>query len=289
MSAENRKITFHALRVIENSSDSRREPSLIRECLAEIIKCDADIKKIEDKSVNRIHYLHFYKTTSNYGIGFFVSAKHHHCPPLVNCETLDTRSNPKKLQEGEMEMTHFAIGFTEEEALFLLEKKHGGVACGTVTRYLNNYLKKIKYIKKFSIVSDDFVQGTFLSKLNEMQRVKIAELYYTSDLLSETFKGDIPISSEMKNEVVLTLKAQKRLSIKNMIKPAYNLFTNNENKKVSRLRIYGTSDEGASVLLDTDRIIEANYIKADLDNNGQVLTESFLSKMEEMMRKLIGT
>ncbi|MDA8091545.1 MAG: hypothetical protein M0Z61_15155 [Nitrospiraceae bacterium] len=287
MSAKRRKIDRYILKVLGNKKQDRLPAGIIKETLEYIMSKSELDRKIEDTSTNRIHYLHQINFVSNYGIGFFVSAKHHHRPPLINAETLAERDNPKEITEGEQEKTHFALGLGDLEAYLLLEKKQGGMTAGRFVNYLNNNMRQLKGTGQ-QIEYDIIVSQNFLSKLREMPRIFAAEIYTTSDLLTDTFLSDAVISSETREEIELTIKAKKGKSIKKKaLEGLYKAFAAQQTKTIRRMRVLGKSDENDFLLLDTDRLVEAEYIEVELDANGQVTTSSITPKIRNMIRAML--
>lgn len=287
MSVSRRKITRYVLKVIEQGTENQLESDLLKKCFSDIVTRTEIERKIDDTSTNRIHYLDELNLRSNYGTGYFISAKHHHRPPLINAETLIKRDNPKELTEGEEEKTHFAIGFKAKEAYLLLETKHGGVSIGKLVNYINKHLKQLRGNAQ-RIMYELIVEGDFLSKVRDMSRVISAEIYTNSNLLTDTFLKDVTMSQEVRHEVELIFKAKKGRSIKaTMIRSLYNLFASAEERKISRMKIAGKSSDDDFLLLDTDRLAESEYIEVELDDNGQVITSSIIPKLQTMIASML--
>jgi len=217
-----------------------------------------------------------------------VSAKHHHRPPLIHAVTLDKRDNPKELTEGEMEKTHFAVGFNADQAFLLLEKKQGGVSAARIENYLNNHLRHLRG-RGQRIECKLIVSGNFLAKLREMPKIMISEIFTSADLLTDTFLTDVPMATEVREEVELIFKAKKGRSIpKQLLSRLYRAFASDQaNRKISRMRVLGKSEENDLLLLDTDSLTESEYIEVELDENGQVVTESISPKLRSMVRTMI--
>lgn len=222
---------------------------------------------------------------SNYGVGYFKSAKYHHRPPLISRLTLDERDNPKELEEGEAEKTHFAIAYSNKDALLLLESKAGGVSIGTLIQYLNKHLRNLISEGDDLIVYDLYVTGKFLDKLKEMSRATVAEMFTTDEVISDTFKKVIPMTSQTKEEVVVIIKAKRGLSIKDPIKSAYRFFSNKGGQRITRIKVYGKSEDNDGLLLDTNKLAESEYVEVDLDENGQVQTPSMIEKLKVILKR----
>jgi len=291
MSVPKRKIQRYALKVIESKSDKLLSPDLIKECFQHIRGKKKTEAIIEDNTTNRIHYLGELTTRANYGTGYFVSAKHHHRPPLIHTSDLSQRENPKQPEEGEMEKTHFAVGFGSDDCYLLLENKQGGVSIGKFVHYLNNHLRDIKG-RGQRIDYDLFVTGDFLNNLKGMPRILCAQIYTGTNLLSDTFLNDATMSKEIKDDIELVMRAKRGQSLKTqMLEWFYKKFTHQSasaSSRISRMRIIGKSEDNNPMLLDTQHLAESEYIEVDIDANGQVVTESIFPKLRQMIRNMPG-
>jgi len=286
MSISKRKVTRYAVRVIGKTDEEERPSALIKEVLKAVMRGPKEERRIDDTAHNRFHLLDAYNERSSNGVGYFKSAKYHHRPPLISRLTLDERDNPKELEEGEAEKTHFAIGYGNKEALLLLESKAGGVSIGTFIQYLNKHLSRLISDGDNFIVYDLYVTGKFLDKLKEMSRATLAEMYTTSEVISDTFKKVIPMTSQTKEEVVLTIKAKRGLSIKDVIKSTYRYFSSKDDQRITRIKVYGKSEDNDGILLDTNKLAESEYVEVDLDENGQVLTPSITDKLKAIIKSM---
>jgi hypothetical protein len=141
MSNQKRKIVRYALKVINNLSKETMPSSDINDCLKDIVASSKEERKIEDKVNHKFHFLEEYINDGVTSVGYFKSAKYHHKPPLINRITLDERDNPKDINEGESEKTHFGVSFSDtDETILFLESKGGGVSIGPFARYLERHI-----------------------------------------------------------------------------------------------------------------------------------------------------
>ncbi len=286
MSASRRKITRYSLRVMEYGTENQLPINIFRECITAIMALPRTNRKIDDSRTNRIHLLSRLRMQSDVGVGYFISAKHHHRPPLIHSETLNTRDNPKEITEGEEEKTHFALGFRNDEAYLLLETKHGGISMNKFVYYLSRHLRTTRD-DRATIICDIIVAGDFIAKLRTLSRVSAAEIFTDSSLLTDTFMRDVPVTASVRDEVELIIKAKKRASLPaRMFSTFYRQFMKEE-RKISRMKILGRSQADDFVLLDTDRLAESEYIDVELDDNGQVISSSIMPKLRQMVQNML--
>lgn len=281
MSSARRKIGMYSLRVTEAKTKGLLPGSFIHDCLKRIIKLPKDERKVEDTTKTKFHFLDYYSYQGAVAVGYFKSAKYNHRPPLINRVSLLERDNPKVLDEGDSEKTHFSIGIEGTEALLMLESKGGGVSVGPLVRYLNIWARKGTYAQYLL-----FSSGNFLEKLQEMARATAAEIYTSNKIVSQTFGRGVEMA-EIKDDIILTMKAKTRRSIKEPVKFFYRQLSGSAENAVSRIRIVGKTPENELVLLDTDRLTESEYIDVQLDDNKQVVTDSILPRMRAMVRRLL--
>lgn len=286
MSISARKITHYSIKLENYKTGSVVQADKLQECFRTIIKLDKQKRVHDNPLLNRFHLLFSYKEKDEYSWGYFKSAKYNHRPDLIDKENFSERSNPKKMTEGEGEKTHFAMGINNNEILLLLETKRDGVQINTFQTYLEPYLKKINqhYILNIGLS----VKGDFNSKLKELERVTLVEIYTPYTQVSDTFGSNIPLDKgDVQEEAVVTFKAQRAKSLKSTAKAVYNIFSNTKRDEVSRVRVYGKTSSQSTILLDTNRLKDHDTIKVELDDNGQVTTESILPAMKKLVEDIL--
>lgn len=286
MSISARKITHYSIKLENYKTGSVVQADKLQECFRTIIKLDKQKRVHDNPLLNRFHLLFSYKEKDEYSWGYFKSAKYNHRPDLIDKENFSERSNPKKMTEGEGEKTHFAMGINNNEILLLLETKRDGVQINTFQTYLEPYLKKINqhYILNIGLS----VKGDFNSKLKELERVTLVEIYTPYTQVSDTFGSNIPLDKgDVQEEAVVIFKAQRAKSLKSTAKAVYNIFSNTKRDEVSRVRVYGKTSSQSTILLDTNRLKDHDTIKVELDDNGQVTTESILPAMKKLVEDIL--
>jgi len=281
-----RKITHYSIKLENYKTGNAVQADKLQECFKAIMQLDKQKRVFDNPLLNRFHLLFLYKEKNEYSWGYFKSAKYNHRPDLIDKYNLSERSNPKKMTEGESEKTHFAMGINNNEILFLLETKRDGVQINTLQTYLDQYLKKINqhYILNIGLS----VTGDFNEKLKELDRVTSVEIYTPYTQVSDTFGSEIPLDNgDVQEDAVVTFKAKRSMSLSSAAKAAYNILSNTKRDEVSRVRVYGKTSSQSTILLDTNRLKDHDTIKVELDDNGQVTTESILPALNKLVEDIL--
>lgn len=286
MSISTRKITHYSIKIENYKTGDVVDASKLQKCFRKIMKLEKQKRVHDNLLLNRFHLLFSYNEKNEYAWGYFKSAKYNHRPDLIDKENLSERSNPKKMTEGEGEKTHFALGVKNNEILLLLEVKRDGVQINTFQTYLEPYLKKINqhYILNIGLS----VTGDFDQKLKELERVSSVEVYTPYIQVSDSFGSKIPIDQgDIQEDAVVTFKAQRTKSLKKTANAVYSILTNTKRDEVSRVRVYGKTSSKSTILLDTSRLKDHDTIKVELNDNGQVTTESILPAIKNIVEEIL--
>lgn len=285
MSISTRKITHYSVKVEDFKTGKEVDAKVIDKCFQSIVKIDKQKRVYDNTAINRFHLLFSYNSDGKYGGGFFKSAKYNHRPSLIDKQDLAERQNPKKTTEGEGEKTHFSIGVDGNEVLLLLETKRDGVQINTFKSYLEAFLRVAN--KNYRVHVGLSVKGDFKAKLKELERVSAVEIFTPYTQVSDTF-GNVPISKgDIKDDAIVTFKAKRSHSIKDMVNQLYGIFTNKEKDKIGRIRVYGKTVSQSDMLLDTNKLKDHDIIKVQLDENNQVTTESILPAIKGLIKEML--
>lgn len=285
MSISTRKITHYSVKVEDLKTGRDVDAKIIDECFRSIVKLDKQKRVYDNTAINRFHLLFSYNSDGKYGGGFFKSAKYNHRPSLIDKQNLVERQNPKKTTEGEGEKTHFSIGVDGNEVLLLLENKRDGVQINTFESYLKTFLR-VKN-KNYMVHVGLSVKGDFKAKLKELERVLAVEIFTPYTQVSDTF-GKIPLSKgDIKDDAIITFKAKRSHSIKGLVNPMYNIFSNKGKDEIGRIRVYGKTVSQSDVLLDTNKLKDHDIIKVELDENNQVTTDSILPEIKKLIKEIL--
>lgn len=284
MSKSTRTLTHYALLIVETSKSNTEPISILRDCLNYIISLNKKERLYDDDGISRFHVLDDYAISDRIAVGYFKSAKYNHRPPLIEKSALVERENPKKQNEGETEKTHFAIVFMEdsEEAILLLESKHGGVGIRIFQNYIDKFLSK--NFGKRRMLAGLSVKGSFEQKLKGLERATRVEVYTPVKLVSDTF--GVVSKIDTKEDVAITIRAKRQGSISSMVNSLYGIFSEDSDDKIKRIRVFG-KDSGTDVLLDTDHLKDKNTVRVNIDANGQVETKSIMAELKKLAAEFL--
>ena len=219
----------------------------------------------------------------------FKSCKYEHVPKLMDSDTGDERDGDKKQKEGEVEKTHLYFAVAEDEVKVIAEERKSGVSMNAITSYLNTMFKsyhKYKNIKKeYSIICGLVQNVDFITTLENMDRVIAAELYVDKKLLgSESLNILDRNDKNLRRDIMISMKSKKNMSLgKHNFKNLYNKVIGSSSE-ITKIRIYGKNDDKKDVLLDSTIMKRADYVNAELDSKGIVISSSIFSEMEENMK-----
>ncbi len=198
----------------------------------------------------------------------FKSAKHSYRAPLIDKDTVEERDNPKRMNEGEQIKTHALIKFSRGRAILLLETGLGRLSSEHIVDYLNQMksLHNRQYeggeqicgiFKIYIMPRDDFREV-----LNSMTRVSCATIYTDSRILGSEFLNYANVSEEVREEVILEIKAERSKSI---IQVAYDLLTHSSrsDSTINRVKVKGKLPNGSEAVIDTDFMLKKETITAD--------------------------
>ena len=213
------------------------------------------------------------KIENNIISGYFKSARNEFRPNIINKNTGEERKNPKTKLDGEIEKTHFVIKIDKSanEVYIFLETNFFGISILNITNYLNKFSKiyaaknnlSTAYSLKHSIVGIN----NFKTELERLYRTKVAEIYYDKQILGNDFLNLTNRLLPVKEDVILTVKAEKGMDIQNLAIKAYDLLeSKNIDNGISRVRIKGEDGNGNDTTLDTGIMARKESIVASLDD-----------------------
>jgi hypothetical protein len=281
MSASKRKVKKYVLKMVDNKSGNSLTGATLIEVFARAFSVPESSRVFDDPARNKFYILDRFERDSNIGTGYFTSAKYNHRPDLISKTDLQRRPNPKKLEEGESERTHLGLGSKAKAAILLLEAKGGGISLGPLMRYLAQYAPPGAHVE-----ADLFAGADFVRKLQTMTKATAINVYADRNIVNPTFgtSRDMP---EMQDNVVITFKAKRKESIKKYVHALYGKIAGNSEASVNRIRVHGKTEDNDDLIVDTERLTDSEFIGVELDGNGQVITESIVPKLKDMLRPLI--
>lgn len=228
--------------------------------------------------------------------GLMKSATQDFCPYLLNSRTGEERPNTRTKQEGDIEKNHFLIkiidrGDNEFDVFVIFEKNGNGITMNQFVDCLNGYNKlwvqskkeKRSYSINYKIVCGD----DFFEMLNNLGRAKIAEVHFDKTLVGSDALDFSDKLVAAKSDVVLTMKAERDMSLKGFGLDVLQLMQMKKSK-ISKIRIYGEDDEKRNVMIDTDFFGKKTEIDADLNSEtGEVVTPNIYTELEKLADDLV--
>ena len=214
----------------------------------------------------------------------FKSAKHSYRAPLLDKNTVEARENPKRIEEGEQIKTHVLLKFKDNDAIILLETGLNLMTMSNIVEYLNSFIvlynnsTEERIIGKFTfsmVPRDDFREV-----LDSMSRVVCAELFINKSLLGSDALNFCDITEDIQENMVLSLKSEKKKSIKNSLYQVISHFSGS-NSKINRIRVKGKMPNNNEGIIDTSFIIKKEYIEAEQNaDTGEFETPSMFAQLK---------
>lgn len=293
LSIAKRKIGYYALQLTENGEPV--DPSILKDILKYIDNLNQQNRINNIARQNKGHLLKnlSFNSEDNTHYVTMASGKYHHRPPLINMNDASTRENPKTLVEAEEELTHIALRFNEDEIITLLEERRSGIHINTFADYLKRYtrlyLEKQKKPMKYDIDHCIIPMDDFLEELGRLDRVFEGRIYTTNQIMGSEFLNFSNKLEEAQEEITITVKAQKRKSIRDIIRTCYENF---QTKKtvMTKIRVVGYNETGQQILLDTDYAKRVKYINVNPDNETGTIVDSpeIFTQMTHLIWNLTG-
>ena len=223
--------------------------------------------------------------------GIFKSARHTFRPNLIDRATGDERHSPKKLSEGDVEKTHFAIKIPEDEVFLVVEINGNGVSSNQIVEYFSVFTKKYLtskgLTKNFSVKFFKMGRADFLTEIKSMKRIKLAKIYFDKKLLGSNCLAFSNRTSNLQRDLELTVKANKGNDISETAIDFYNSFTTNINNSVSKVRIEGKDSNGTEVALDTSFMEKLDSVDVSINlTTGEVESTEILTALKAFTKDL---
>ena len=210
----------------------------------------------------------------------YKSGKYNHSPNYISRLNGQERLSDKDLDEGECEKTHIVID-TNTSSL-IIESRRSGISAFSIVKYINSFIKdrnldfnKIKVVKE--------LKEDFLSNIQALDRIQSVELFVEKEIIGSDYLNLIEPTTETQDEVVITIKAQKRKTlISSQIIDRFKKI-GVQGEKTKRIRVRGRDSDNITVLLDSLNQGKVEQIYVDLNENGTVNSNSFFEKAIEVL------
>lgn len=290
MSIQKRKIAYHSI-IFTDGEKYCFDCALFFNFIGYLSSLQDDEKIFRDEKNKKAVSIERIESVNKEGMDFlkitFKSCKYNHFPDYMSSVDGSERPTDKRIDEGDKELTHMMMKVTTEEAETIFEERRNGVTIGGVIKYFNQKLKE--YYSKRGIDSKLYLWSgfippeDFLESLNKSTRISIADIYLTKSVLGSEcldLLGDTDF--DCREELVLTMKAKKKESLKKRALQGLYTRVASSGTKVERLRLYGKDIDNMDITLDTLKKKKVNQINVELRPNGTVDSYSIFAKLEEL-------
>lgn len=275
MSSCLRKIEYYGICFCESGGEYEDSEKLVDLVTA------LDINFIyDDSKTSKFWRLDTKKRSNNIFKLIYKSGKYNHSPNYISRLNGQERLSDKDLDEGECEKTHIVID-TNTSSL-IIESRRSGISAFSIVKYINSFIKdrnldfnKIKVVKE--------LKEDFLSNIQALDRIQSVELFVEKEIVGSDYLNLIEPTTETQDEVVITIKAQKRKTlIRSQIIDRFKKI-GLQGEKTKRIRVRGRDSDNITVLLDSLNQGKVEQIYVDLNENGTVNSNSFFEKAIEVL------
>lgn len=287
-----RRIGFYNLRVLLKSDGSPflQPQQYIQSILGHIMQKPKENRRRE-LGDDRFYFLSDCRNLSAYPPDtqplVFKFADYGRLPPLIERTTLQERQNTRVITEGELQRTHAVIRYFDDEAVVLLEVSRPAITISRLSQYLKIFdqsLHTLKGIKQLHRIEDGIIpKGDFLEELHKLKRAQVGTITVSNQLMGSDYLNLSDQLSEIQKDINLTVKAERKKDIGSLVEDLFNNMSAEE-RKVKRLRVYGTDEQNQAVKLDTKRIRREEYLEFTPDPiTKQVKTSEILERLSRMI------
>jgi hypothetical protein len=281
LSNSRRKVKKYVLKVVDNKSGNAMDGNAMANVFEAAFAVPEQKRILDNPSNNRFYILDSVMKDKTFLAGYFTSAKYNHRPDLICKTDLKRRPNPKLMEEGECERTHFGLLPLKKEAALVLETKAGGISLGPLLRYFQRYTLEGSHLE-----CDLFASTTFMAKLEKLVRATSINVFSSRDIIHPTFGMSRPMP-DMQDTIMITFKAKKLGSIKRHGAKMYGWLSKKAGPEVTRIRVIGKTEDKDDVVIDSDKLADFEYVQVDIDGNGQVVTNSFIPKLKAVLQSMM--
>lgn len=288
MSENKRKIAYYSLtfqNVIKKEVLVGSElATYFNELLSFIINKDFAEKKVIVESSKKFYYMADYTDDKFVNIRF-EAAKIGHRPFLVDEETGSKRDNPKKMHEGEAEISHMSLDFKEDEIILALEERMVGVTVKQIVGYFRSFIMEYAAEKRCEIDYFYMEYDDFIEKLRSLKKINVCKVYFSRESQGSEFFNFLPFDRSIRDSAELIIKPQVRQSIKkNFVEKAFEV--TGEGSKLSRIRVEGMQDDNAKIKLDSDSFKLIKHIDVKIDEDtGLVDSADIFTKLNQNLEE----
>ena len=289
------KVSFHTLIQKhfkkENEDNEKMNPFFEILDLINEINALSKVKRFYNLKDNKFCFMDSIEITetANYKLvtGFIKSARNEFRPNLIDKKTGNERKNPKTLNEGDIEKTHFCIRVDESEVMFFLQSNYYGISVLNFINYLKeferNRLKKIKSPMNYGLTYSEIMRNNFLTVLENMNRVKTTELFIDKQFLASDSLNISNRIMSIQKEIKVVVNANKFENIKEFAIDSFNKISGTKDKSIVKIRVIGNDNENNDVILDTSFFNMIEFINVDLNlDTGEINTTQMITGLKKI-------
>jgi len=290
MSISKRKIGLYYFEFVNQETNIKLENDILKSyfqsLIDNIIRTDFASKKVEVPTSKKFYYMVDVAGINEIRKLRFESAKTGHRPHLIDEETGLKRDNPKNLHEGEAEITHLSIKFTDNRIILALEERNVGVTVGQFAAYINKFINNLPIEKQHIVEHGIIPYDGFINHLNDFSRITVGHLIIEKQDLGSDFLNIADLGDSVRTPVELTFKADNRSTISRKLIKAWD-GVRGKSHQIKRIRIEGNSHDGTKISLDTDSLKMIKHLDVDLiEETGIVKSEDMFEKLELILRDI---
>lgn len=202
------------------------------------------------------------------------------------------RPNPKNRKEGEEEKSHIIITQHDGEMLVLFESRKifsFGAFLSYVRYFIRLYCAQNNIKHRYEVEHSIIPVGDFLTKLNELHRVKLGNIYIDKKILGSEELNYSDRTTKLKDTLMLQATAKRGENIIDTIIDIVKRFKLKDSE-IKKIRVEGFVTEGTPIVLDTDYCQRKEYINVKIDPSTQTVADSkeVFAEMEGLLIAFIG-
>lgn len=286
-----RKITYHIFKFYENPSVQNQYEDFDFESFVNYLSALSDIERrfpIHETKFCSLAFLEtleprYYQGRLKCYFGCIKSATFGTRKDLLDSATNAERDNPKTLTEGEKEENYFILAFnSNSEFEIIFQNSNNGINTNQfknyIDKFINKFLSCIGEDKNFNTEIGDIIIENPEEIIARLDRILECKVYIDKDVLGSGFLGLTERTFNVKEELVIDIRADFRKSIAEVARDLIQNIANNT--KVSRIWVRGRDNDSNETKFFIERIMKSRHINVTLDpNTKSIVTTSIKTEM----------
>lgn len=273
MPEKRRSVKYIELSVLINGQDAE-STEMLRNTLYRLESMDP-VDTVRDlKSSNKVVGIESIRVKDDgHAWVAFKSARYGYKAKLLNRNDGTERESDKTVDEGEIELTHICMRLEEKHAVCALEVNRYGITIFGIEEYLR--LIDDRFHLSHSVLAADGIPDL----IERSRRIISLDIYRPWNNGREDAFESL-FDQWMKDIYVVQLRPKRGMSIlKEAVLKLYDRIGPDQNVRGLHLRI--KTDEGSEMVLDTLSENISDYIPAETDANGVVISTSMFVNLEQ--------